>query len=278
MEEMPFIRDYPPARRCFGMDPPSGSPRLRSCVQGSAAEHAKSACYRSRMIDTNPAITVMNDDDLLACTRELVRKSCATEAELLLRLAEIDERKLYAERAFPSMHVFCVKDLGFSEGAAYNRIGVARAARRWPAVLEALGSGAVHLAGLRVLVPHLTDENHESILAEARGKSKREIEEIAARLSPKPPVPALMRKLPSRPAATLFEPAASSTAAIASSGPAAAIPATRREERRPVIAPLSEDTFTVQFTASRALRDKLQHAKDLLRHRVPGGEVAAVLD
>ena len=49
------------------------------------------------MIDTNPAITVMNDDDLLACTRELVRKSCATEAELLLHLAELDERRLYAE-------------------------------------------------------------------------------------------------------------------------------------------------------------------------------------
>src|SRR3954464_2018343 len=210
------------------------------------------------MIDTIPAITVMNDDDLLACTRELVRKSCATEAELLLHLAEIDGRKLYAERAFPSMHVFCVKELGFSEGAAYNRIGVARAARRWPAVLEALGSGAVHLAGLRVLVPHLSDENHESILAEARAKSKREVEEIAARLAPKPPVPDLMRKLPSRPAATLFEPAASSTEALASSGPAAAMPSVRREERRTVIAPLSEDTFQVQFTATRALRDKLQ--------------------
>src|SRR3954447_24941029 len=219
----------------------------------------------------------MNDDDLLACTRELVRKSCATEAELLLHLAEIDERKLYAERAFPSMHVFCVRELGFSEGAAYNRIGVARAARRWPAVLEALGSGAVHLAGLRVLVPHLTDENHESVLAEASGKSKREIEEMAARLSPKPPVPDLMRKLPSRPAATLFEAEAPSTAATPSPGPAA-IRSIRREERRPVIAPLSEDTFTVRFTATRALRDKLQQAKNLLRHRVPGGGLAVVLD
>src|SRR4051812_18423054 len=230
------------------------------------------------MIDTNPAIAVMNDDDLLACTRELVRKSCATEAELLLHLAEIDERKLYAERAFPSMHVFCVKELGFSEGAAYNRIGVARAARRWPAVLEALGSGAVHLAGLRVLVPHLSDENHESILAEASGKSKREIEEMAARLSPKPRVPDQVRKLPSRPAATLFEPEASSTAAVASTGTAAAIPVIRREERRAVIVPLSEDTFQVQFTATRALRDKLQQAKDLLRHRAPNAELAVVLD
>ena len=169
------------------------------------------------MIDTNLAITVMNDDDLLACTRELVRKSCATEAELLLHLAEIDQRKLYAERAFPSMHVFCVKELGFCEGAAYNRIVVARAARRWPAVLEALGSGAVHLSGLRVLVPHLSDENHGSVVAEARGKSKREIEEIAARLSPKPPVPDFVRKLPSRPAATLFEAEAPSSAEVASS-------------------------------------------------------------
>src|SRR4051812_42246144 len=62
------------------------------------------------MIKANLAIGVMNDDDLLACTRELVRNSCDMEAELLLHLAEIDERKLYAQRAYPSMHVFCVKE------------------------------------------------------------------------------------------------------------------------------------------------------------------------
>jgi hypothetical protein len=82
-----------------------------------------------------------------------------------------------------------MKELGFSEGAAYNRIGVARAARHLPAILDALRSGAVHLAGLRVLVPHLDQEDHERLLAEATGKSKREIEEMAARLSPKAPVP-----------------------------------------------------------------------------------------
>src|SRR3954465_11024563 len=45
------------------------------------------------MSKANLAIGVMNDDDLLACTRELVRNSCDIEAELLLHLAEIDERK-----------------------------------------------------------------------------------------------------------------------------------------------------------------------------------------
>src|SRR5256885_16628889 len=95
------------------------------------------------MIELNPAIAVMNDDDLLAYTRELIHQSCGVEAELLLYLGELDKRKLYAQRAFPSMLAFCVKELGFSEGAAYNRIGVARVARRLPAILDALRSGAV---------------------------------------------------------------------------------------------------------------------------------------
>src|SRR4051812_9113631 len=90
---------------------------------------------------------------------------------------------------------------------------------------------------------------------------------MAARLSPKPPVPDVVRKLPSRAAATLFEAEAPSTVASASTGPTAPIPSIRREERRSVVAPLSEDTFTVQFTASLALRDKLRQAQNLLRHR-----------
>src|SRR4051812_50208548 len=117
------------------------------------------------MIDANLAIGVMNDDDLLACTRELVRKSFGVEADLLLHLREIDERKLYAERGFPSMHVFCMKELGFSEGGAYNRMGVARAARRLPAGFGALRAGGVDLARLRGLLPPLFGEKHESPLA-----------------------------------------------------------------------------------------------------------------
>ncbi|MFL5412054.1 MAG: HNH endonuclease [Myxococcales bacterium] len=231
------------------------------------------------MIKANLAIEVMNDDDLLACTRELVRNSCEMEAELLLHLAEIDERKLYAQRAYPSMHVFCVKELGFSDGAAYNRLGVAKAGRRWPAVLDALRSGAVHLSGLRVLVPHFTDENLQRLLAEAAGKSKREIEEMAARLSPKAPVPDRVWRLPQRSTQSLFEPVArtqSSADPTASPGPA--VPVSRQQEHRSIVAPLAEDIFEVRFTAPRELRDKLRQAQDLLRHRTPSGALAVVFD
>jgi len=218
------------------------------------------------MIDSTAAIPVMNDDDLVASTRELARKSDGVEADLLLYLGEIDARKIYRERASPSMIAFCMREFNFSEGAAFNRITVARAARKIPAMLDALRSGAVHLTGLRLLIPHLDEESHEKVLALAAGKSKREIEELAASLSPKPPVPDAVRKLPTRELALVAPP----------QNPLSVAPS--REERRPVIAPLSADTFKIKFTGSRAFRDKLRQAQDLLRHRIPNGDLEQIFE
>jgi 5-methylcytosine-specific restriction endonuclease McrA len=149
-----------------------------------------------------------------------------------------------------------------------------------PGVVEAVRSGQVHLAGLRLLVPHLTADNHHGLLAEAAGKSKRAIEELVARLAPQPPVPALIRKLPERlSVAPATQPTLAAAAPSAAARPAAAtelLP--QREEHRPVIAPLAADAFRIQFTASRALRDKLRQAQDLMRHRVPDGDLATIVE
>ena len=45
-----------------------------------------------------------------------------------------------------------------------------------------------------------------------------------------------------------------------------------------MIAPLRAERFKVQFTADQRLHDKLKQAQDLLRHQVPDGDVAAVLE
>ena len=227
------------------------------------------------MMKPSSALESLSSADLLSATRELVQKSRGLEAELLLHLGEVDERKHYLECAFPSMFAFCVEELGFSEDAAYARITVARAARRLPAMVEAVRSGKVHLTGLRMLVPHLTDQNHREVLAQAAGKSKRGVEELVARLSPQPAIPALIRKLPELPAPATVRSAplaAGELSPIAGPPPGAAL------ARRAVLAPLTEETFKVQFTASRAFRDKLRQAQDLLRHRVPDGDMAAVLE
>src|SRR4051812_48496420 len=216
------------------------------------------------MINSNPAVGSLGNVELLAATREILRRGCVVEADLLVHLAEIEERRLHSEMVFPTMFAFCMDELGFSEAQAYNRTTVARAARRFPAMLDSLRSGAVHLTGLRLLA--LTQQNHRDLLAEAAGKSKRQIEEIVARLDPKPPVPDSFRKRP-----------VAKQVALEMTSPGAA-PLTPRREQRAVVAPLSEDTFTVQFTASRALRDKFRRAQDLLRHRFPSGEIAAIFD
>jgi hypothetical protein len=52
----------------------------------------------------------------------------------------------------------------------------------------------------------------------------------------------------------------------------------RREERRAVVAPLAEDTFKFQFTGSRACHDKFRQAQDLLRHRIPDGNLATIFE
>jgi hypothetical protein len=220
------------------------------------------------------------------------------EADLLLHLAEIDSRRLYLDYAHSSMITFCVRELGFSEGAAFNRITVARAVRELPAILDAVRANRVHLAGVRLLLPLLTEENQRALLSQASGKSKREIEELVARLAPEPSVPDVIRKLPTR-AATANEmpslfaqrsstepslaPEATSVAPLVQGGLGIEITSTlpgmaHPQQPRAVIAPLSEDAYKVQFTASRALRDKLRHAQDLLRHRVPGGDLAQIFD
>jgi hypothetical protein len=70
------------------------------------------------------------DAALLDALSALVARSNAAEADLLEHLAEVDRRGLHRDRAHPSLFSFCVGELGFSESAAYNRIGVARASTR----------------------------------------------------------------------------------------------------------------------------------------------------
>ena len=85
-----------------------------------------------------------------------------------------------------------------SEHAAYGRIEAARAARRWPIVLEMLADGSLHVTAVSLLRPHMTNENHRELLAAARHKTKRQVEEVVATLRPQPAVPSTVRKVPGR--------------------------------------------------------------------------------
>ena len=69
----------------------------------------------------------------------------------------------------------------------------ARAARRFPIILDLLGAGEVTLTAIRLLAPHLTSDNQPDVLERARHKGKREVELLVAMLHPRPDVPSAIR-------------------------------------------------------------------------------------
>jgi hypothetical protein len=128
-------------------------------------------------------LSALPDAELVAeVGRRAARERLAT-ADLIRVLIEFDRRRLYLAEGHASLFAYCTAVLHYSEHGALNRIEVARAAARWPQLLAGLEDGSLHLAGARLLAPHLTAENIDLALASARHKSKREIEEVAAGLA-----------------------------------------------------------------------------------------------
>jgi hypothetical protein len=183
--------------------------------------------------------TPLDDDGLRRELSRLAARERGDTARLVAHLAELDRRGSHILWGFRSLFEYCCGELRLSEHEAFNRIEAARLARRLPGVLGPLADGSVNLTTLRVLGPVLTDENHRALLDEARHKRKWQVEEIAARVAPRPDVPPVIR---------------------------------------PMVTPLAPGRYEVRFTVSRETLDKLNHAQDLLGHPAGSRDIAAVFD
>jgi hypothetical protein len=142
----------------------------------------------------------VSDDEVLARTRRLVGRSNRLTAELLAHLAEVETRGIHRTRACSSLYAYCIYELRFSEDEAFRRVAAARLIRRFPALLDALASGELHLTGLLMLGPHLTEANLTEVLARAKHRTKRELARLVRVLDPLPSVPARIEPLGPAPA------------------------------------------------------------------------------
>lgn len=246
------------------------------------------------MTITSP-LSILSDAQLVAEVTRLVAQERSATAELIRSLIELDVRRLYLAEGCSSLFTYCTEVLHLSEHAALGRIEVARAARRLPGILDRLLDGSVTVTNARMLAPHLTRENHDTLLDAVRHKSKREVERIVAELRPQPDVPAVIRRLPAaKPVTTpAVDPTAPPATEPAGAAPAplvlpTAVPdlasdtATRTlpsaPARRAIIAPLTPERYRLQLTVSREAHDNLRRAQDLLRHIIPGGDPAAIIE
>ena len=77
----------------------------------------------------------MTDRQLLSRLNGLARKERATTLVLLLYLAEVEQRELFASLGHSSMFDFVMRRLGYSESGAARRLRVARCFRDYPALV-----------------------------------------------------------------------------------------------------------------------------------------------
>ena len=116
-------------------------------------------------------------------------KKCVTVEKdnlvLFLRfLIEVERRDLFLEQGASSVQDYCERLLGLCHGTALKRVWVARAAARFPVILDYLSEGKLHLTAVSLLVKHLTEENHLTLLMAAVGKTENELKWMLSSLFP----------------------------------------------------------------------------------------------
>ena len=247
------------------------------------------------------SLSHLSDQALLRDLATLVARDRATTAQMLAHIAEVDDRRLYLPKAFPSMSAYCVGELRLSEDAAFKRIKAARAARRFPEIFEALAEGRLHLSAVVLLAPHLTEDTAGELLAAAIHRSKSQIEQLLAERFPRTDMLAWVESMPTSsgtPSAVQLAPgpvedglAPGRVGAEGQHAPAHVEdrPAPGRVGEDPQHAPghvedrsrvesLSAESFAVQFTLSRRGHDHLRYAQELLGHQIPSGDIAQVFE
>ena len=222
-----------------------------------------------RVLDTCMRITDLSgvaDEELLASLRTVLRTETSAVAQVLVHLVEVEERRLHLEMACSSMFVFCTTRLGMSEGTANRRILAARLVRRFPRLLDSIASGRIHLSSVLRLHDLFTESNIDELVDAAVGKSKREVEELVARMAPKPPVAPSIRLVPEQ------RPLPSESPVLP---PPVAVGEPARGDAK--VSPLSEARYKLELTIDAETLERLEYARSLMRHKTPSGDLGVLL-
>ena len=243
------------------------------------------------MTNTAEVIARLSNRELLEAIPPAVARERRATAELIALLAEMDARKLYLGEGYSSLFSYCTGALHLSEPAAFSRITAARATRRFPVLLTQLASGDITLTTITLLAGHLTDDNLDALLQATRHQSKRDVERIVASLQPHPHVPPSVRRLPDLAktpshqarahggtAPSIGNSAGPVSPSSRTFAPAGSLPRRPARRRRDYVAPISAERYLVRVTIDGKTYRKLGRARDLLRHVIPNGDPAAILD
>ena len=180
----------------------------RVAIARSRAVHeaGKPGCIMAEQFEDYFAmLEELTSEELDESTRELALHGKQNEARSIAHIAEIAKRELHLKLGYKNLFDSCCRGLNYSEGSVFRRTQVAAVCRRFPAILEALFSGRLHLTAASLIAPHLTEANVEELIAKAEGKTKRELEKYLVTLAPKKEFAPSVRKQPAGEPALLGE-------------------------------------------------------------------------
>lgn len=175
----------------------------------------------------------LSDELLLEETKSLAQQERELLPQVLHHLREIERRRLFSAKGYPSLFKYATDALGYSDDQAQRRISAMRLLKEMPEIEEKIESGDLTLSNIS-LAQSLFRQNQYSteqkteILEQLENKSARDAQKIVISISPK---------------------------------------AHRVFDR---IKPISEDTVAISFAADQALADKIEQLKGLLAHSNPG--------
>jgi 5-methylcytosine-specific restriction endonuclease McrA len=213
---------------------------------------------------------------------ELAGHERAVQVEFLLHLAEFDTRRAWAEEGYGSLWDYLLRVLHLREGAAFRRIAAMRVLRRLSVVAEALRDGRLCLSTVTVLGPLLTGENVGELVARAAFLTKAEVERLVVTLQPRAaPKDGLRllspKKVQPRGTPTPVDEPSTPAASIATASPIPAALQLAPPPSRATLQPVSADTYSLRVTVDAALEEDLEELKALLSHKIPNGELTAVI-
>src|ERR1700733_10095456 len=95
--------------------------------------------------ETMENLKSLSNENLLSLIASKVQKERDLTLEVIELLREIKIRRLHLSRGYSSLHEFCVKELKYSDGAAYRRIKAMDLVVENPKTVEAIKEGRLNL-------------------------------------------------------------------------------------------------------------------------------------
>lgn len=108
------------------------------------------------------AISKLNNFDLETSLKNLIIKERRLLHVILEHIYEVDTRRLYLERAYPSMYEYLVHELNYSGSAAMRRLEAARLLKAVPTMSEKIQDGSLNLSQIGELSKAIKEKERSS--------------------------------------------------------------------------------------------------------------------